>query len=180
MLNKINKSKFYLNLNKSRLNRIFGCIRVRPIIFITLQCKIIFYIIIFYKKKVYFFDRSNSETTDLFVILFLFLFRSGELLSVGQVVDGDSQEHVEERVVAKHHQDDEVQAGKEKLVLMLCHECWVTKCLRGVDVCDAGMSRRLTGQHVYLATPRRLWRQFTSTGQCARLSVFGDCVMCLA
>ena len=57
---------------------------------------------------------------------------------------------------------------------------WVTKCQRGVDVCDVYQSRRLTGQHVYLATSCRLWRQFTLTGQCARFSVYGNCVMCLA
>ena len=56
----------------------------------------------------------------------------------------------------------------------------VTRCLHGVDTCDAGVSKRLTGQHVYLATPCRLWRQFTSTGQRARFSVFGSCVMRLA
>ena len=42
------------------------------------------------------------------------------------------------------------------------------------------VSRRLTGQHVYLATSCRLWRQFTLTGLCARSSVFRIYVMCLA
>ena len=55
---------------------------------------------------------------------------------------------------------------------------WVTKCLCGVDMYDASVARRLTGKHVHLATSCRLWRQFFSTGQCARFSVFGSCVMC--
>ena len=42
------------------------------------------------------------------------------------------------------------------------------------------VSRRLTGQHIYLATSCRSWQQFTLTGQCARFSVFTSGVMCLA
>ena len=37
---------------------------------------------------------------------------SSELLCIGEVVDGDGEEHVEQGVVAKQGQHDEVEAGE--------------------------------------------------------------------
>lgn len=47
--------------------------------------------------------------TDLLILFLLFLLSGGEFLCVGQIVDGDGQEHIEQSVVAKDDKDDEVE-----------------------------------------------------------------------
>lgn len=37
-------------------------------------------------------------------------------LGIGQIVNGDSQEHIEQRVVAKQHKDDEVETVDHALL----------------------------------------------------------------
>lgn len=56
----------------------------------------------------------------LFVLLLLFLLGGRELLRVRQVVDSDGQEHVQQRVVAEQHEDDEVQSVYHPSALGLC------------------------------------------------------------
>ena len=49
----------------------------------------------------------------------LLVFGCRQFLSIGQVVDGDGQEHVEECIVAKQSEDDEVKAVGDLIVLGL-------------------------------------------------------------
>jgi len=51
----------------------------------------------------------SASIPHLFILLFLLLFSSCELLCIGQIINSNGQEHIEQCVVTKEHQDNEVE-----------------------------------------------------------------------